>query len=314
MIPTLTSTSTSINPPQSASWTIRSLWALGLVSLPIPRVLTKNDPALRLSRGRLRQRQRDELALRTLQQQMVTVLQQGDKMAAGRMLKSSFEIIYGSNLEPQERQDFLQRYGCTGWTEQVVETLLELGERRGIVEMGAGHGQWARVLTDRYKQQRQQQQLQSSPNTRSTKHFDFVLAYDDMSELPLDARIYNPRTQPYHDYFYNQVQKSQSMESVLQQWQCRGRVLLLVFPPPGDMASKAARTYIEVSPALNDTIVYVGEGRGGANADDAFFDLVESGDWVLVKALTVQSFGDKGYEKLYVLKRVTGVSTSTDSS
>jgi hypothetical protein len=246
---------------------------------------------------------------------MVPLLQQGDKVAAGAMLKRSFEIIYGANLKPQDRQDFLQRYGCTGWTEDIVTVLLDLAKERGIVEIGAGHGQWSRVLTDRYKQQQQkEQQSSTSPNTpKSSKHFDFVLAYDDMSELPLDARIYNDRTQPYHDYFDSQVRKSSSVESVLQQWQCRSRVLLLVFPPPGSMAFNAATSYVDVSPVFNDTIVYVGEGRGGAHADDAFFDLLESGDWVLVKVMPVQSFGDKGFEKLYVLKRRVSSATGTDT-
>jgi hypothetical protein len=302
-------------PPPVTSWTRRSLSAIGLTSLPIPRVLTKNDPALRLNSRLLRQRHQDDLALNKLQQQMVPLLQQGDKVAAGAMLKRSFEIIYGANLKPQDRQDFLQRYGCTGWTEDIIAVLLDLAKQRGIVEIGAGHGQWSRVLTDRYKQQQQKEQSSTAPNTKSSKHFDFVLAYDDMSELPLDARIYNDRTQPYHDYFYSQVRKSHSVESVLQQWQCRSRVLLLVFPPPGDMAFNAAISYVDVSPATNDTIVYVGEGRGGANADDAFFDLMESGDWVLVKAMPVQSFGDKGFEKLYVLKRVASVGlTGSDTS
>jgi hypothetical protein len=315
-------------PPTAASWTRRSLSALGLVSLPIPRVLTKNDPALRISRRRLRQRQQDDVALRTLQQQMVPLLQQtqqgqvtDNKVAVGAMLKRSFEIIYGTNLKPQDRQDFLQRYGCTGWTEDIVTMLLDMAKERGIVEIGAGHGQWSRILTDRYKQQQQQQQNTSLPSSspsplRSSKHFDFVLAYDDMSELPLDARIYNDRTQPYHDFFYSQVQKSHSVESVLQQWQCRSRVLLLVFPPPGDMAFHAASAYVDahVSPVFNDTIVYVGEGRGGANADDAFFDLMESGDWVLLKVMPVQSFGDKGFEKLYVLKRVVASGTTAEKN
>jgi hypothetical protein len=309
-------------PPPAASWTRRTLSALGLTSLPVPRVLTKNDPALRLNRRHIRQRHQDDVALHKLQQQMIPLLQQGDKVAAGAMLKRSFEIIYGANLKPQDRQDFLQRYGCTGWTEDIVAVLLDLAAHRGIVEIGAGHGQWSRVLTDRYKQQQQQQQQQkeqqSSPlpnSTKSSKHFDFVLAYDDMSELPLDARIYNDRTQPYHDHFYSRVQKSHSVESILQQWQCRSRVLLLVFPPPGDMAYNAATSYVDVSPVFNDTIVYVGEGRGGANADDAFFDLLESGDWVLVRVMPVQSFGDKGFEKLYILKRVASVGvTGTDNS
>jgi hypothetical protein len=226
-----------ITPPPAASWTRRSLSSLGLVSLPIPRVLTKNDPALRLSRRHVRQRQRDDATIHKLQQQMIPLLQKGDKMAAGGLMKRSFEIIYGKNLFPQDRQDFLQRYGCTGWTEDIVSLLLDLAARRGIVEIGAGQGQWSRILKDRYKQQQQLLQQQNS-----SKHFDFVLAYDDMSELPLDARIYNNRTQPYHDYFDSQVRKSDSVESVLQQWETRGRVLLLVFPPPSDMAVKPRTT------------------------------------------------------------------------
>jgi hypothetical protein len=309
----------TITPPHAASWTRRILSSLGLVSLPIPRVLTKNDPTLRLSRRHVRQRQRDDAAIRKLQQQMIPLLQKGDKMAAGGLMKRSFEIIYGPHLFPQDRQDFLQRYGCTGWTEDIISVLLDLGAKRGIVEIGAGQGQWSRVLKDRYQQQQRLllEKEGSSPNTSvKSKHFDFVLAYDDMSELPLDARIYNNRTQPYHDYFDSQVRTSDSVESVLQQWQCRGRVLLLVFPPPSDMAVKAAVAYVDVSsPGSNDDIiVYVGEGRGGANADDAFFDLMESGDWILVQVLPVKSFGEKGFEKLYVLKRVADAGAPADSS
>lgn len=297
------STPANENPiaPLPPSLARRSLVALRLASQPIPRFVTPNDPALTLSRRLLRQRQRDEDALRSVQHRMIAFLQAGDKMAAGKLLQRSYEIIYGKNIQPQDRQDFLQRYGCTGWTEEVLETLLALSDRRGIVEIGAGHGQWARILTDRYTRQHQQT-TNGTPST--TKHFDFVLAFDDNSELPLDTRIYNERTQPHHDFFYRNVQPCPKIEAVLQQWQCRGRVLLLVYPPPDtDMAVQAARAYVNTSP-LNDTIVYVGEGRGGANGSAAFFDYIESGEWILTKILPVRSFGDKGYEQLYVLKRV----------
>jgi hypothetical protein len=77
----------------------------------------------------------------------------------------------------------------------------------------------------------------------------------------------------------------------------------------------AATSYVDVSPPVfNDTIVYVGEGRGRANADGAFFDLLESGDWVLVQVMPVQSFGDKGFKKMYVLKRVASSVTETDTA
>eukprot|EP00540_Astrosyne_radiata_P006207 CAMPEP_0116857480 /NCGR_PEP_ID=MMETSP0418-20121206/20572_1 /TAXON_ID=1158023 /ORGANISM="Astrosyne radiata, Strain 13vi08-1A" /LENGTH=78 /DNA_ID=CAMNT_0004491159 /DNA_START=114 /DNA_END=350 /DNA_ORIENTATION=+ len=52
----------------------------------------------------------------------------------------------------------------------------------------------------------------------------------------------------------------------------------------------------------NDTIVYVGEGRGGANANDAFFDYLEQEGWILMKILNVKA-PPKGYEQLYLLKK-----------
>lgn len=136
------------------------------------------------------------------------------------------------------------------------------------------------------------------------KAFEFVLAYDDMSELPLSPEIYHQHTQPAHDYFYSRVQKSDSIESVLRQWPCRGRVLLLVYPPPGSMAIDAVKTFAELG-VENDTVVYVGEGRGGANANEALFDYFENGDWAIMNVLPVNSQpGGKGYEKLYILQRL----------
>lgn len=302
--PTLCEAKPETPPPSSAkvsteapypSWTRRTLAAISLASLPLPRIIVKNDPDLSLTRRQQRERQRDERAVHKLQQQFALAASNGDRKAAGEALKAVFEIMYGKGIRPQDRQDFLARYGCTGWTEDVIVHLLNLAENRGFVEIGAGNGQWSRVLTDRYNQ--------SDAKKQQKKKFDFVLAYDDMSQLPLNPEIYHERTQPNHDYFFK-VQECDTPEAVLQQWACRGRVLLLVFPPPdSDMAFRTVKAYAETSP-LNDTIVYVGEGRGGASANDEFFDYLESGDWVLCKMLKVLTFG-KGYEKLFILKRRT---------
>jgi len=180
-----------------------------------------------------------------------------------------------------------------------LDELLHLGKGRGFVEIGAGNGQWARALTDAYKASEHAKEMK----TKKIR-FDFVLAYDDMSGLPLDPDVYHPRTKPFTAYFYDKVQPCDSISRILTQWTCRGRVLLLVFPSPGsDMAIQALQAYESISP-MNDTVVYVGEGKGGANANDAFFDHLESsGNWILYKILPVKSFGAKGYEKLYVLKR-----------
>jgi hypothetical protein len=70
------------------------------------------------------------------------------------------------------------------------------------------------------------------------------------------------------------------------------------------MAVETVKAYVDLGPE-NDTVVYVGEGRGGANANDALFDYLESGDWAVMQVLPVKSPpGGKGYAKLYILKRL----------
>jgi hypothetical protein len=70
------------------------------------------------------------------------------------------------------------------------------------------------------------------------------------------------------------------------------------------MAIDAVKAYAELGPE-NDTVVYVGEGRGGANANDALFDYFESSNWAILQVLPVKPQpGGKGYEKLYVLRKI----------
>ena len=177
---------------------------------------------------------------------------------------------------------------------------MDIGKDRGVVEIGAGNGQWARAIMEHYKEN-------SAAALYPKKKFDFVLAYDDQSELPLDQTVFNKKTKIHHDYFYDKVKKcGADFNNTLRQWECRGRVLLLVYPSPGPMAIRAVKQYSAAS-AMNDTVVFVGEGRGGANANDELFDLFENGEWVLTNVMQVKPLGSKGYEKLYVLKRNNNV-------
>jgi len=77
------------------------------------------------------------------------------------------------------------------------------------------------------------------------------------------------------------------------------RALLLVYPPPGDMAARALAAY--AGPA----VVYVGEGRGGANASDAFLDALEDGArWRLRERVDALAQFPGSYEVMYVFERV----------
>lgn len=280
---------------KAPSWIRKEVLARVGVPLPIPRLLTPKDSALMLPKWCINRRKKDEDKLIALLKTAPTL--NGDPEKVKKLSEKIFEVTYGKGVTPQIREDFLIKYGCTGWTEEVLSTIIDMCHSRGIVEIGAGHGQWARALTEAYAER-----MQTGTYTR---RFDFVLAYDDMSNLPLNTHIYNQYTQPHHDHFGNvqQLENKADMAKVLRSWACRSRALLIVYPSPGDMALSVVQEYVGAG-AENDTIIYVGEGRGGANASGEFFDYFESGDWILSKILDAKSPpGDKGYEKVYILQR-----------
>jgi hypothetical protein len=294
------------------------LFNLHLWSLPVPRLVQPHDPDLVLSPRRIRQRNRDEAQVRQLQERILQAIQARDQDKLADLLRQTYTVLYGaptstantnspkqSCYSPQDRQDFLQQYGCTGWTEEILLVLCELARDRGIVEIGAGQGQWARTITERYNSLLASSESHSMTNKKTQKHFDVVLAYDDYSALPLNPEIYHKKTKAHQQYFFNSVQdcRNTPLSTILSSWTCRGRVLLLVYPHNNDMAVDALQAYINADPLRNDTLVYVGEGRGGVNANDKFFDALESGDWILERTMPVQVFGTKGYEQLYILRR-----------
>lgn len=73
------------------------------------------------------------------------------------------------------------------------------------------------------------------------------------------------------------------------------RALLLVFPPDTDMAERTLQAY------RGDWLLYVGEGRGGANATPAFMDTVER-DWDCVHVEPLPTF-PRCHERLLVFRR-----------
>jgi hypothetical protein len=61
------------------------------------------------------------------------------------------------------------------------------------------------------------------------------------------------------------------------------------------MAADALQAY------RGDLLLYVGEGRGGYNADRRFFDALEA-RWRVKRVVKLAPFRG-GYERLYLLKR-----------
>lgn len=286
--------SSAVNRPPS--WLRRSLAMLHIKALPVPRLIVPGDPIFSMDKSLLRKRHEDEVALQGLVMGALRN-QERDPEKLAALNEKALQIAYGEGMTIRKREDFVLRHGCSGWTDEVLDEIILLAKGRGIVEIGAGNGQWARALIDRYEKYHKRDEAYPR------KEFHFVLAYDDKSELPLDEQVYHKATKAHRNFFYDKVKKCDSnFSEALRHFQCRGRVLMIVYPPPGSMAVNAVTQYTSAA-TQNDTIIYVGEGRGGANADGAFFDLLESGEWVLLKVLPVKPLGSKGYEKLYVVRR-----------
>jgi len=306
--------------PLEATRVRKILNKLKIRSLPTPRALTLSDPLFayaELRRG-LQQRSKDEDALRALQAEATAVRQSGDKEKIQQIFKKISSIAFGSGVTPQQREDFLVKYGCTGWTIDNLNYIVDLAFHRGIIEIGSGNGQWARAIRDHYEYILKTK-VKDGLIQRFGEKSDFIVPVDDMSSLPLSPEIYHQYTKPAHDHFHPNVIHSTSHVDEVRRMTNRGRVLLLVYPPPGPMAIETVKSYVDIYSKGNDTVIYCGEGYGGANANDDFFEYflnfedknmrdVDEGfayRWCVLKVMDIlPACGGKGYEKMFVLQRV----------
>lgn len=296
------------------SWLRRILYHTMGQSLPVPRPVRLNDPELQVSPRLVQEREKDAATVQSLQQQLAVAVQARDTTTAQQLVAAVYDTLYGSTV--QARTDFLQRYGCTAWNDDILQTLHELAAGRGLVEVDAGHGQWARALRE-YRDAQWQRQRAVNPSVPLPHPRTFVRAYDDGSKLPLNPQVYHARTQPHRQYFGKVMPlASNSLSSTLAQFENRGRVLLLVYPPAdSDLATQAVHAYMAADSLRNDTVVYIGEGRGGATATDAFWELLAADDeWNLVRILPGVPCGTKGDDKVFIFqKRRQQRPTSTTS-
>lgn len=247
--------------------------------------------------------------------QQGSILNEQDKLALSNSLS---EALYGKGITLQDRQNFLEKYGCVKATTEALDLINKTvtvnstsegivdtdilhtdtqkytTEKRGIVEIGIGFGQWARLLVDAYNVD--------------------IVAFDSMISLPLDPRVHTSKTDGYAQYFYQgKVRLGDATifckEELNKRYHLDGRVLMIIFPDPGPMAAECLEAYTASSDS-NDTLIYVGEGRGGANGSSVFFDELESVDdrgvpkWQLQETCKLSPFGDKGFERFFVFKRI----------
>jgi hypothetical protein len=95
-------------------------------------------------------------------------------------------VAYGKGVTAQGRQEELERYGCVRWNGEVMEGIKGAAEGKGVVEIGAGNGQWSRKLWDLGVD---------------------VVAFDDMSGVPLNRNLYHGGTKPCKEHFFHNVRR-----------------------------------------------------------------------------------------------------------
>ena len=186
---------------------------------------------------------------------------------AARVQTETAALTWGSASEQKRRAEFVERFGCVGWTDAALE---EIAKHSPIVEMGAGRGQWQRALTERGVD---------------------VLAYDDGSAVPgaNERRRGDARSE------FRGVARRGDETRLRSFWVRRANRTLLVVYPEGDLLVKCLENYD------GPVVLFVGEGRGGVNGAAETFDYVEK-RFDVEKTVPVTPFGD-GHEKLWVLRR-----------
>ncbi|CAK9020635.1 unnamed protein product [Durusdinium trenchii] len=180
-----------------------------------------------------------------------------------QLVEEAHNVMYPS-ISREELQQRRQTFGNVKWTEDAMQRLCSFSP---LVEVGAGEGQWQAEL------RRRGADVIAFDNHSSPSRFG-----DEAS-----SRIMVPGAE---------VQRADAEAAMSGSV---GRTLLLVYPPPGDMASRCLSAY------GGETLIYVGEGRGGVNANNHFFDLL-SHEWTLEESLSLETL-PWSYESVYVLKR-----------
>lgn len=196
------------------------------------------------------------------------------------------KVNFDGNATAAERDEYVRKYGCVAWTPNALDAISELGHP--IVEVGAGDGQWARALREH------------------TKVVD-VVAYDDGTALPSSS--FGGMSSNANDGSAKGglLARARGAGTGQQQGVRLGvdgrtaaarhpdRALLLVAPPPGRAAAGWLDAY------RGDVVLFAGEGRGGAHADEEFFATLER-FFTLVRTEPLQPFPG-GCEKLWILQR-----------
>jgi len=165
-------------------------------------------------------------------------LDQAFYQIAKRSVNSPFFKVRSDNYETmrnnlQLRNNFVKDFSWAIPTPDVVNKIYKATLGKKILEVGAGNGLWSKLLK------------MSGSEIVATDSFESHGFTEDRTYLP--------------------VHNLDAVTAIKQNRDCD--VLMLIWPAyDTDMAEKSLKEF------KGSTIVYIGEGYGGCNANDEFFD------------------------------------------
>lgn len=163
------------------------------------------------------------------------------------------------------RTELVKKYAFAIPSPATLEWLVEKLDGRPVLEVGAGTGYWAWMLTQMGIDVIAADNL--PPNEGKNGYFSYRTEYKDVWEKLPDGgdrviRTEERISEPGPVYHPITKVKAYDLRYLRQE---RERALLLIWPPyASDMADRVLQAY------KGDTVFYVGEGEGGCTGNDAF--------------------------------------------
>lgn len=149
------------------------------------------------------------------------------------------------------RQALLPVVNRFAWAVPNDEAIDELAKLSPLIEIGAGSGYWAKLLSEKGAQ---------------------IAAFDDFS--------WDKEGKQHFEKQWFDVQNGDELKIL----DFPKETLFLCFPPKSSpLASRALALY------KGTTLAYIGEPRGGTTADDAFFDALEQ-DYILIREISIPNW------------------------
>ena len=150
--------------------------------------------------------------------------------------------------EYSRREEFLEKFGFAVPTLVAIQAIQEFVDGRGVLEVGAGTGIWARLLSDAGVKV-------TAADNRSTKY-------------SLSMRVGT-----YYD-----VQKMGAVAAV-KRYRSHAALMLCWPDYNGPMAATCLAAF------QGDRVIYIGEGSGGCTGDDRFHGMLRR--WHEVRAVPI---------------------------